>query len=66
MRMKHLLALAFCGLALTGCSGSGSESRDAAALAPGEVAELRSLDTLKDAFAAGEGHPRVLLLLSPT
>ena len=50
-------------IAVAGCGGSDGPSATAN---PGELVELKSLDTLEAAFAEDEGKPRVLLLLSPT
>ena len=54
------------------CARSGSQgapgpqqSTDTAS-EPGAVAELKSVDTLREAFDADAGNPRLLLLLSPT
>jgi hypothetical protein len=66
MRLTLLLGSALVVLALAGCGGSTETNVGAGSATPGEVIELTSLKTLTDAFAAGEGHPRVLVLLSPT
>lgn len=66
MRLWLLLGSALLALALAGCGGSTETNDGAGSGTPGEVVELQSLDTLTDAFAAGDGRARVLLLLSPT
>jgi hypothetical protein len=57
-------AVALLAVALAGCNDSGGTTGTSAT--PGKVVELTSVDTLRAAFAEGEGKPRVLLLLSPT
>ena len=59
-RIAPLLALL--ASVVAGCGGSGTQAGEAGA----NVVELTSVDTLRQAFAEGEGRPRLLLLLSPT
>ena len=59
-----LVVTAFSALLLAGCSGS--EQSTSSAPESGKVTELKSVDTLKTAFDADGGKPRLLLLLSPT
>ena len=59
-----LVVVALSALLLAGCSGSGHSPK--VATEPGKVTELKSVDTLKAAFDADDGKPRLLLLLSPT
>ena len=59
-----LVVSAVCALWLAGCSGS-EQSNDTAS-EPGAVTELKSVETLREAFDADAGKPRLLLLLSPT
>jgi hypothetical protein len=59
-----LVVVALAALPLAGCSGS--EPSTGVATDPGQVTELKSLDTLRAAFDEGDGKPRLLLLLSPT
>jgi uncharacterized lipoprotein len=59
-----LVVAALSALLLAGCSGSDRATTSASE--PGKVTELKSLDTLKAAFDADNGKPRLLLLLSPT
>ncbi len=49
-------------LALAGCGGTN----DGATAKPGEVAELSSVDELRDAFREDAGVTRLVVLLSPT
>jgi len=56
--------MALSALLLAGCSGS--EQSTSSAPESGKVTELKSVDTLKTAFDADSGKPRLLLLLSPT
>lgn len=60
----RLLAVTVLALSLAGCSGANEPS--ASSSTPGELVELKSLDTLEAAFAEGNGKTRLLLLLSPT
>ena len=57
-----LVLTALSALLLAGCSGS----EQSASSESGKVTELKSIDTLKTAFDADNGKPRLLLLLSPT
>ena len=50
-------------LLLSGCGGS---SQGGARPSPGTVAELASVDELRDAFRADAGVTRLVVLLSPT
>jgi len=59
-----LVVTALSALLLARCSGS--EQSTSIAREPGKVIELKSVDTLKAAFDADDGTPRLLLLLSPT
>ena len=59
-----LVVMALSALLLAGCSGS--EQSTSSAPESGKVTELKSVDTLKTAFDADNGKPRLLLLLSPT
>jgi len=59
-----LVVTALSALLLAGCSGS--EQSTSSAPESGKVTELKSVDTLKTAFDADNGKPRLLLLLSPT
>jgi len=59
-----LVVTALSALMLAGCSGS--EQSTSSAPESGKVTELKSVDTLKTAFDADSGKPRLLLLLSPT
>ena len=45
---------------------TGAEESTSDASAPGKVTELTNVDTLKAAFDADDGKPRLLLRLSPT
>jgi hypothetical protein len=61
---RLLLAGVLAALLLAGCGGSaGGEGTTSGAA---EVAELGSLETLREAFNDGEGSARLVLLLSPT
>jgi hypothetical protein len=62
--LARFFAVTVLALGIAGCTGS--DQHPAASSAPGEVVELKTLDTLKAAFAEGKGSPRLLLLLSPT
>ena len=64
MLPRRLGVVAVLAVALAGCTNSGDMTGTGAG--PGEVVELTGVDTLKAAFAEGEGKPRLLLLLSPT
>lgn len=59
-----LVVIALCAIGLAGCSGS--DNGTGVASKPGRVTELTNVDTLKTAFGADDGTPRLLLLLSPT
>jgi hypothetical protein len=54
-----LLSVALLGAA---CGGSG----DAPSGASGELATITSVEQFARAFDEGSGHPRLVLLLSPT
>jgi outer membrane murein-binding lipoprotein Lpp len=60
--VKILVALVVAVLLVAGCGGSGDGVDERA----GAVEELKSIDTLRTAFARADGSPRLLLLLSPT
>jgi hypothetical protein len=59
-----LVVVALCAIGLAGCSDS--DQGTSVASEPGKVTELTNVDTLKAAFHADDGKPRLLLLLSPT
>jgi hypothetical protein len=52
-------------LALAGCDGSSQRSSQDGG-APGTVAELTSVDQLREAFRDDAGATRLVVLLSPT
>jgi hypothetical protein len=60
-----LAATALAVIALAGCGGSDPAPASQAD-APGRVAELTRVESLRTAFARDEGHARLLLLLAPT
>jgi hypothetical protein len=68
MASRRLLAagLVAVALLLCGCGGSDEDGPEAGPVAAGEVADLTSVDGFREAFADGNGSPRLLLLLSPT
>ena len=54
-------------LLVTACTGTGAVSGSGATqAAPGRVRELASIGTLREAFNADAGAPRLVLLVSPT
>ena len=62
--MRACLVLAsLSAFLLAGCSDS---EQSTSASQPGRVTELKSVDTLREAFDADAGKARLLLLLSPT
>ena len=65
VRFARVLVVAMLAVALAGCGGSDGGAPTGGSAAGGLV-ELDSVDTLKAAFAEGEGKARLLLLLSPT
>jgi hypothetical protein len=56
------LALLLVVAAVAGCGGSSAEPHASS----GEVVALKSVEEVRSAFAADEGKPRLVLLLSPT
>jgi hypothetical protein len=65
VRFARVLVVATLATALAGCGGSDGAPTTGGSAAGGLI-ELKSVDTLKAAFAEGQGKPRLLLLLSPT
>ena len=65
VRFARVLVVAMLAMALAGCGGSDGGPPTGGSAAGGLV-ELKSVDTLRAAFAEGQGKPRLLLLLSPT
>jgi hypothetical protein len=68
MAPRRLLAaaLAAVALVLAGCGDSAEKGAEAKPAATAEVADLASVDDLREAFAAASGSTRLLLLLAPT
>jgi outer membrane lipoprotein-sorting protein len=68
MASRRLLAagLAAVVLVTSGCGSSAEDGSEAEPAATAEVADLDAVDDLRAAFAAADGSPRLLLLLSPT
>ena len=56
------------GLLLASCSPSpaSTASGQAAAAHPGGVISLNAISTLKSVFNRDDGHPRLVLIFSPT
>jgi hypothetical protein len=63
--MRHVLATLTLGLlaVAAGCGGNGSSGGSGA---PGKLETLSSVDPFERAFDNTSGHPRLVLLLSPT
>jgi hypothetical protein len=68
MASRRLLVagLAAVLLVASGCGSAAEDSSEAEPAATAEVADLDTVDDLRTAFAAADGSPRLLLLLSPT
>jgi hypothetical protein len=69
MAPRRLLAAGLAAavvLVASGCGGSAGDGSEVEPAARAEVADLTSVDDLRTAFAAADGSPRLLLLLSPT
>jgi hypothetical protein len=64
MRAWPVVVVGISALLVAGCSDSVHSTPNASE--PGKVTELNNVDTLKAAFDADAGKPRLLLLLSPT
>ena len=62
---KSLFLLVLAMLIAAGLTQSPSSAPSALAQSP-ELLDLQDLDTLRDRFNADRGHPRLILLLSPT
>ena len=60
------LALVLLALLVAGCSGGGDEgSRETTASGPA-LADLTSVDQLKERFNGDRGVPRLIVLVAPT
>ena len=59
-------AVAVVAVLVAGCGGSSEPDSRPVPATTGDVADLKTVDDVRDAFAAAEGSPRLLLLLSPT
>ena len=64
LRLGHALLLASLAVALAGCAGSSNASRSGS---PGRsLQDVRDVSPVRDRFNADDGHPRLLVLFSPT
>jgi len=65
-RSAVVAATAAAGLVLASCSPTAPAAGSATASRNGEVISLNQISTLKSLFNRDNGHPRLVLIFSPT
>ena len=65
-RSAVIAAMAAAGLVLASCSSAGPAAGPGTASRSGGVISLNQISTLKSLFNRDNGHPRLVLIFSPT
>jgi hypothetical protein len=60
------LALLLVALVVAGCGGGGDEGGGETRRAAPQLADLTSVDQLRERFNADQGVPRLIVLVAPT